>query len=54
MTKAELRADYISERDAYAAGRYLTNEYALHLDEMLAKYFNLPGGAELSEGNDLD
>jgi hypothetical protein len=42
MTKAELRAAYEREREAFAAGERWTNEYALHLDTMLSQYFNLP------------
>jgi hypothetical protein len=42
MTKAELKARYLESRGKYAAGELWTNEYALHLDTMLAKYFNIP------------
>lgn len=42
MTKAQLRAAYTEVRARYAAGEMLTNEYALHLDELLAKYLGLP------------
>jgi hypothetical protein len=41
MTKAELKAEYLRYRERYADGAFLTNEYALHLDEMLAAYFRL-------------
>ncbi len=42
MTKPELRAEYIKERDGYMAGDRLTNEYALNLDTMLSQYLGLP------------
>jgi hypothetical protein len=42
MTKAELRAAYVQVRSEYAAGQLFTNEYALHLDTMLSRYFGLP------------
>jgi hypothetical protein len=42
MTKAELRAEYIEERDKFMSGAEYTNQYALYLDTMLSKYFNLP------------
>lgn len=42
MTKAQLRAAYTEARAKYSAGEFLTNEYALHLDEMLAKHLGLP------------
>ncbi len=41
MTKAELREQYILYRGRYEDGAFLTNEYALNLDEMLAKYFGM-------------
>jgi hypothetical protein len=41
VTKAELRAEYLRYRGRYADGEFLTNEYALHLDEMLAEYFRM-------------
>lgn len=42
MNKAELREQYLRYRDRYAAGELFNNEYALHLDTMLANYFGLP------------
>lgn len=41
MTKAELRGAYLKARGGFEAGETFTNEYALHLDEMLAGYFGL-------------
>jgi hypothetical protein len=41
VTKAELKAEYLRYRGRYADGAFPTNEYALHLDEMLAKYLRM-------------
>jgi hypothetical protein len=41
VTKAELKAEYLRYRGRYADGEFLTNEYALHLQEMLDAYFRL-------------
>ena len=41
MTKAELRETYMYYRGRYEAGEFYTNEYALHMDEMLSRYFGL-------------
>jgi hypothetical protein len=42
MTKAELRAAYVAEREKFASGERFANEYALNLDTMLSEYFGLP------------
>jgi hypothetical protein len=52
MKKAELREQYLRYRARYLDGAFLTNEYALNLDEMLSEYFGLPPVAteEVAEG----
>lgn len=56
MTKTELRAAYEKVRQQWGSGQMFNNEYALHLDAMLSRYFSLPlldpvGGSE-AEGDD--
>ena len=40
-TKAQLRVVYERERARFQAGQLYANEYALHLDTMLAEFFGL-------------
>jgi hypothetical protein len=41
MKKAELHEQYLRYRSRYLNGEFFTNEYALHMDEMLSEYFGL-------------
>jgi hypothetical protein len=53
VKKAELREQYTRYRNRYAAGEFYTNEYALHLDEMLAEYLGQPPVAVLDDDPDI-
>jgi hypothetical protein len=49
VTKAELKRQFLKRQGEYMDDSYHTNEYALHLQELLEEYLGLPAAGIADE-----